>query len=155
MLRDLCLLASSNKFAAAAVKLLGRFQDLSVSATPLSKADGREGLWALLPLQRSWVKPGWICIWDHTDVPEGFCKVILLSIATGRQWQGIKTSRPPPAVSTPLLQSVQVEPQPHGAAQGQKGLERDLRGAQQHCYSGSWGSRRWWQPSSPRAPFLA
>lgn len=50
-LRDLCLLASSNKSTADDVKLLGRIQDLPVSATPLSKADGREGLWAFHPLQ--------------------------------------------------------------------------------------------------------
>lgn len=151
----LCLLVSSNKSSADGVKLLGRLQDLSLSATPLSKAAGREGLWAFLTLQRSWVEPDWICIWDHTDKPEGFCKIVLLSIATGQQWQGIKASGPSPVISTPLLQSVQVELQPHGAAQGQKDLERDLRGAQQHCSSGSWGSRRCWQPSFPRAPFPA
>ena len=155
MLRDLRLLASSNKSTADDVKLLGRFQDLSVSAPPLSEADGREGLWAFPPLQLSWIEPEWICIWDHTDVPEGFCKVILLSIATGWQWQGIKASGPPLAISAPLLRSVQVELQPHGAAQGQKALERDLRGAQQRCSPRSRGSRRWWQPLSPHAPFLA
>lgn len=42
MLRDLCLLASSDKSTADDVKLLGRIQDLPVSATPLSKADGWE-----------------------------------------------------------------------------------------------------------------
>lgn len=86
-------------------------------------------------------------------MPEGFCKVILLSIATSWQWQGIKASGPP--LATFLLGSVQVELQPHGAAQGEKGFESDLRGAQQRCSSGSQGSRCWWQSLSPRAPFLA
>lgn len=56
-------------------------------------------------------------------MPEGFCKVILLSIATSWQWQGIKASGPP--LATSLLGSVQVELQPHGAAQGEKGFERE------------------------------
>lgn len=111
ILRDLCLLVSSNKPRADDVKLLGRSRDLSVSASPFSKADSQEGLRAFLTLQHSWMGPDWVWIWDHT-VPEAFCKVLLLSTSTGWQWQGIKASGPHPANSAPLLWPVWVQPQP-------------------------------------------
>lgn len=107
ILRDLCLMVSSNKPRADDVKLLGRSRDLSVSASSFSKADSQGFPHPPAQLEG----PDWVWLWDHT-VPEAFCKVLLLSTSTGWQWRGIKASGPHPANSTPLLWPVQVQLQP-------------------------------------------